>query len=86
MQPTILYGSETWNAREREKKKLNVFEMRCLRSMIGVSRVDRIRNNVIRQITGVERDLARKSEDSVLRWYGHMERMGNERLAKKLWN
>ena len=38
--PTVLYGAETWGLRESERKKLNVFEMRCLRSMIGVTRRD----------------------------------------------
>ena len=37
-----------------ERQKLNVFEMRCLRSMAGVSRMDRVRNEVVRQRTGVE--------------------------------
>ena len=50
--PTVLYGAETWGLRESERKKLNVFEMRCLRSMIGVTRRDRVRNTVIRERTG----------------------------------
>ena len=49
--PTVLYGAETWGLRESERKKLNVFEMRCLRSMIGVTRRDRVRNTVIRERT-----------------------------------
>ncbi|XP_076031278.1 uncharacterized protein LOC143019503 [Oratosquilla oratoria] len=42
--PTALYGAETWNIREEERRSLNVFEMRCLRSMVGVTRLDRVRN------------------------------------------
>ena len=41
-----------------ERKKLNVFEMKCLRSMTGVSRLDRGRNEVVRARTGVRRELA----------------------------
>ncbi len=33
--PTTLYGAETWNVRESQKR-LDIFEMRCLRSMVGV--------------------------------------------------
>ena len=29
-----------------ERQKLNVFEMKCLRSMTGVSRLDRVRNGI----------------------------------------
>ncbi len=35
--PTALYGSETWNMGAVERKRLNVMEMRCLRSMCGVT-------------------------------------------------
>ena len=41
-----------------ERQKLNVFEMKCLRSMTGVSRLDRVRNEVVRVRTGVRRELA----------------------------
>ncbi len=39
--PTVLYGAEAWGLREAERRRLNVFEMKCLRSMIGVTRMDR---------------------------------------------
>ena len=29
---TVLYRAETWALRESERNKLNVFEMKCLRS------------------------------------------------------
>ena len=84
--PTVLYGAETWGLRERERKKLNIFEMRCLRSMIGVTRRDRVRNTVIRESTGMNVDLSGRADKSVLRWFGHMERMEEVRLTKKVMN
>ena len=53
--PTVMYGSESWGMKVTERQKLNVFEMKCLRSMTGVSRLDRVRNEVVRARTGVER-------------------------------
>ena len=41
--PIAIYGAETWVLTTKEENKLNVFEMRCLRSILGVSRRDRIR-------------------------------------------
>ena len=35
-----------------------MFEMKCLRSMTGVSWLDRVRNEVVRARTDVRRDLA----------------------------
>ena len=70
-----------------ERQKLNVLEMKCLRSMTGVSRLDRVRNEVVRARTGVRRELAAARVDmNVSRWFGHVERMDNERLLKKVMN
>ena len=44
--PTVMYGSESWGMKVTERQKLNVFQMKCLRSMTGVSRLDRVRNEV----------------------------------------
>ena len=31
--PTVMYGSESWGMKVTERQKLNVFEMKCLKSM-----------------------------------------------------
>ena len=52
--------------------------------MTGVSRLDRVRNEVVRVRTGVRRELTARVDMNVLRWFGHVERMDNERLLKKI--
>ena len=84
--PTVIYGSESWVMKVTERQKLNVFEIKCLRSMTGVSWLDRARNEVVRARTGVRRELAARVGMNVLRWFGHVERMDNERLLKKVMN
>ena len=37
--PTVMYGSDSWGMKVTERQKLNLFEMKCLRSMTGVSRL-----------------------------------------------
>ena len=34
---TLLYGSEFWAMRAHQEKRLNVFEMRCLRRILGIT-------------------------------------------------
>ena len=46
----------------------------------------RVRNEVVRARTGVRRELAARVDVNVLRWFGHVERMDNERLLKKVMN
>ena len=54
--------------------------------MYGVTRMDRLRNKVVRQRTGVETELANRVDGNVLRWFGHVERMNNETLLKRMLN
>ena len=35
--PTALYGAEAWGMRTAERRKVIVLEMKCLRSLVGVS-------------------------------------------------
>ena len=54
---------------------MNVLELNCLRSLVGVSRIDRVRNGEVRRRAGVEREFASRADQRVLRWFGHVERM-----------
>ena len=42
--PMALYGAKAWDMRSAMRRKVNVLEMKCLRSLVGVSRMDRVRN------------------------------------------
>ena len=55
--PAALYGAEAWSVRSAERRKVNVIEMKCLRSLVGVSRMDRVRNEEVRRRAGIEMEL-----------------------------
>ncbi len=82
--PTALYGAETWNMGAAERKRLNVMEMRYLRSMCGVTLMDQVRNDEVQRRTGVVKELAERAKQGVVRWFGHVERMEEECLVKKI--
>ena len=50
--PTVLYGAKAWGMRSTERRKVNVIEMKCLRSLVGVSRIDRVRNEEVHRPEG----------------------------------
>ena len=52
--PTALYGIEAYGMRSAERRKVNVLEMKCLRSLVGVSRIDRVRNEEVCMRAGIE--------------------------------
>ena len=80
--PTALYRVDAWGMRSAERIKMNVLEMKCLRSLVGVSRMDRVRNEDVRRRAGIERELASRADQRVLRWFGHVERMDEYRMAR----
>ena len=60
--PIALYGAEAWGMRSAERRKVNVFEMKCLRSLVGESRMDSACNEEVRRRAGIERELASRAE------------------------
>ncbi len=46
--------------------------------------MDRVRNEEVQRRTGVVKELAERAERRVLRLFGHVERMEEERLVKKV--
>ena len=44
--------------------------------------MDRVRNEEVSRRAGIERELASRPDQRVLRWFGHMERMDEYRLAR----
>ena len=48
VRPAVLYGSECWPLKKTQVQRLTVAKMRMLRWMCGYSRIDRIRNGVVK--------------------------------------
>ncbi|XP_068209188.1 uncharacterized protein [Palaemon carinicauda] len=55
VRPAMMYGAETWAMKETEEKKMDVAEMRMLRWICGMTRGDKIWNEVIRGTPGVRK-------------------------------
>ena len=53
--PMASYGAEALGMRSSERIKVNVLEMRCSRILVGVSRMDRGRNEKVCRRAGIER-------------------------------
>ena len=82
--PTALYGAEAWGIRNAERRKVNVLEMKYLRSLVGVSRMDRVRNEGARRKAIIERELANRADQKVLRWFEQVERMDEYHMARNV--
>ncbi|KAK3553497.1 hypothetical protein QTP70_004178 [Hemibagrus guttatus] len=68
--------AETVSLRKRQESELEVAELKMLRFSLGVTRLDRIRNEYIRGTAHVGR-LGDKVREARLRWFGHVQRRDN---------
>ena len=73
IRPAMLYGAECWPTKRRHIQQLSVAEMRMLRWICGHTRLDRVRNDDIRDRLGVA-PIEEKLIQHRLRWFGHVHR------------
>jgi len=69
----LLYGAECWPIKKTQVQRLTVAEIRMIRWMCGYTRLDKIRNVVIRERVGVA-PLEDKLRETRLRWFEHAKR------------
>ena len=87
--PTAVYVAEAWGMKRAERRKVKVLEIKCLRSLVAVSRMDRVWNEEVLRRAGIERELASRADQRVLRWFGlismgHVESMDGYRTASRV--
>ena len=80
--PSLLYSCEVWNLTKQQQLRVQAIQMSVLRRIQGVSRMDRIRNEDIRQRLGQEGilDLIRRRQEI---WKCRLEEMSSERTTRK---
>ncbi|KAK3559897.1 hypothetical protein QTP86_026171 [Hemibagrus guttatus] len=83
VRPAMLYGLETVSLRKRQESELEVAELKMLRFSLGVTRLDRIRNEYIRGTAHVGR-LGDKVREARLKWFGHVQRRESEYIGRRM--
>ena len=56
-----------------------------MRNICRLRRVDRVPNVEIRRMCGKNVSVSQRVNQGILRWFGHVERMGDERLVKRVY-
>ena len=79
-----MYGAEVWQLPTREINKILSTEMDALRRSARKSKMERIKNEHIKETVGVKGkpDVIDIREQKRLQWYGHVKRMPEERIPK----
>ena len=70
--------------RSAERRNVNILEMKYLRSLVRVSPMHRVRSEGVHRRAGIDRELASRADQRVLRWFGHVERMDEYRIGRRV--
>ena len=82
----MLYGTETWTLKAVSVRRMRGFHNRCIRSMLGVSRLQQSKERVTSRelAVGMTENVAEILRRHRLRWLGHVARMEDSRMPKQL--
>lgn len=80
--PVLTYGSQTWNFSVRSTNKLQIAQRGMERSILKVSRRQKIRNSTIRKRTGFT-DVIQRAKQQKWNWGGHIARLHDNRWTSK---
>ena len=74
----FLYACESWTLNKDIERRIQAFEMRCYRRILGISYKDRITNEkveeMVRRAAGPFEKLLRTVRKRKLKWFGHVTR------------
>ena len=72
----FMYGSEKVLRKIKKRSRIMVVQTYNLRGLLAIRRMDRVPNTRISELCGVTKGV----DESVFRWFGHIERMENDML------
>ena len=82
--PVLMYDSETILWKEKEKSRVRAIHMDILRGLLSIRRMDRVPNVQITKLCEVAKSVDERIDEGILRWFGHLKRMENSRIAKRV--
>jgi hypothetical protein len=84
-EPILMYGAATWNISNKEERMMEAAQMKFIRSIEGVTKMDKIKSTVLRGNIKVER-LGYKMGKERLKLFGKIKKMEDNRLPRKICN
>lgn len=77
----LLYGCETWVVDNQLENKINLFGLDCYRAVLGLTRLDKTRNEVVLNLVN-KAPLVNTVRKRQLGWLGHVLRRNDDEPAK----
>jgi len=78
----LKFGSEAWVLKEREEQRLEAAQMKFLRHLLGITKLDKEKNQCIRGKTGAQ-NIVKEIKQYQEKWLQHIQRMDTNRILKQ---
>ena len=76
------FGSEAWVLKKREEQRLEAAQMKFLRHLLGITKLDKEKNQCIGEKTGAQ-SIVKEIKQYQKKWLRHVQRMDTNRLPKQ---
>jgi hypothetical protein len=78
----LKFGSEAWELNKRDEQRLEAAQTKLLRHLLGMTKLDRERNQFVREKLGVQNTVL-EIKQYQREWLQHVERMDTESIPKQ---
>ena len=78
----LKFGSEAWVLKKREEQLLEAAQMKFLRRLLGITKLDKEKNRCIREKTGAQ-NIVKEIKQYQKKWLQHVQRMDRNRLPRQ---
>jgi len=78
----LKFGSEVWVLKKREEQRLEAAQMKFLRHLLGITKLDKEKNQCIREKMGAQ-NIVKEIKQYQKKWLQHVHRMDRNRLPRQ---
>ena len=78
----LKFGSEAWVLKKREEQRLEAAQMKFLRHLPGITKLDKVKNQCVREKTRAQ-NIVEEIKKYQKKWLQHVQRMDTNRLARQ---
>ena len=81
----LKFGREAWVLKKREEQRLEAAQMKFLKHLLGITKLDKERNQCIREKAGAQNIVndIKQYQKKWLQWLQHVQRMDTNRIQKQ---
>jgi len=77
----LKFGSEAWVLKKREKQRLEAAQMKFLRHLLGITKLDKEKNQCISEKTGAQ-NIVKEIKQYQEKWLQQVQRMDTDIIPK----